>query len=88
MFKCKVCTEKNLRISELKEQIDYLKKQLNPPPAIRSYEVQQDFILDGATREEVEPESEIDATSAELSKALENLEEDKIFSGNYDYTEQ
>lgn len=77
---CKVCIEKELRITELKEQITYFKSVLHPEPRARTYqleqELEQDMVLDGGGKEEVDLEAE----------AIENerirREQDVIFSGN------
>ncbi len=80
MFECKICKEKEIRISELKDQIKYFKELLHPTPSIRSYQladdISQEMVLDGGGKEEVDFEAE----------ALENdrirREQDVIFSGN------
>lgn len=80
MFDCKVCKEKELRISELKSQIDYFKDLLHPSPQAKTYQfekdLEQDMVLDGGGKEEIDLEAE----------AIENerirREQDIIFSGN------
>ncbi len=80
MFDCKVCKEKDSRISELKEQIQYFKSLLHPEPTVRNYQMvealEQDMVLEGGGKEEVDLEAE----------AIENdrvrREQDVIFSGN------
>lgn len=79
--KCKICAEKELRILELKEQIAYFKSVLNPPPRVNTYELQEDMLLEGGSKEEID----------EKAEALENekirRETDIIFSGNFEETE-
>lgn len=80
MFDCKVCKEKELRISELKEQLRYFKELLHPTPIARSYqmadEAEQELVLEGGGKDEIDLEAE----------AIENerirREQDVIFSGN------
>lgn len=59
MFDCKVCPEKDNRIEDLKEQIQYLRAVLNPPISklapVESVNLQQDMILDGGGQEEIDP---------------------------------
>lgn len=88
MFKCRVCQEKDLRITELKEQIQFLKNQLNPPPKVQHYELQQDLLLEGGANEEVTPEQEIDDKAEEVLNDILAREQDVLFTGNYDETER
>lgn len=57
MFSCKVCIEKEKRISELKEQIAYFKEVLHPKDTavryIPSQSIEEDVILSGGGQEEV-----------------------------------
>lgn len=53
---CGVCAEKDERIKDLKEQINYLRTLLNPPARVSEYQppqdVQADLLLDGGGKEE------------------------------------
>ena len=81
MFNCKICKEKELRITELKEQIAYFKSILNPPPRVNKYEIQEDMLMDGGSKEEIDLAAE--AIEAENTRR----EADIIFSGNTESTE-
>jgi len=80
MFKCKICVEKEIRISELKEQVAYFKSVLHPEPKARRYELaeerEQDMVLDGGGKDEIDLEAE------ERENARIQKESDFIFSGN------
>lgn len=84
MFKhvdCLVCKEKDSRISDLKEQIEYFKNVLNPPRKPFQYEepstLQEDMLLDGGGKEETElPQSPLE--SAEVL-----LERERMLAGTY-----
>lgn len=88
MFKCRVCIEKDLRIKDLKDQIADLKNQLNPPPRVQHYELQQDMLLNGGNEEEIVMENPADALSEQIANDLIVREQDMIFSGNSDETER
>lgn len=57
-----LCSEKDKRILDLKEQIEYLRKVLNPPtPEYKvphQVDLQEDMILDGGGKEETDPQVE------------------------------
>lgn len=79
--KCKCCIEKDLRISELKEQISYFKSILNPPERISHYELEETAIMNGGGQALVTPE-ELKKESDE--NLLIQREADGIFMGIYD----
>jgi len=80
MFKCKVCAEKELRISELKEQIAYFKSLLAPAPRVNKYELETDNLLNGGAAELIDDVH----TEEEQQKAdLIQLEHDRILAGTY-----
>lgn len=84
MFKCKVCAEKDARIADLKEQIKAQHSQIVPEPKIKHYELEQDYVMNGAGSEELTPPS-ISSESQEAEdkeKALIQLEYDQILSGS------
>lgn len=80
MFECKTCIEKEKRIVELKEQIDYLRSLVfpnNDPYKVTFAEREADAVLSAEmpTREE---------TKDELDKAYHELKEhDKLIAGDY-----
>lgn len=83
MFKCKVCAEKDARIADLKEQLKIYQAQLIPEPKIRHYEMEQDYILDGANAEQLMPiEQEAANQDTELQDAIQH-EQDMILTGSY-----
>lgn len=84
MFKCKSCSEKNLRIEDLKEQIHFLRLQLNPPPRLSKYEIEEDYMLNGGNEEQTSPapiDDEANKTNQEQLAAIQ-LEHDQIMSGS------
>lgn len=86
MFSCKVCIEKELRISELKDQIQYFKTVLHPEPRINKYEMETDFIQDGGGREQLNFAAPIsEEARAEQQKKIDEIqqEQDRILSGTY-----
>lgn len=83
---CKVCLEKDKRILDLKEEITHLRAVLNPPPRINKYEMEQDYILDGANepqRDLPTPISEEDRKQQEEKQLAIQREYDAILSGSY-----
>lgn len=82
MFKCKVCAEKDQRISDLKAQITHLQQLVTPtnsPDKIPALSLESDAILSGQQHviriDEAEvPKDEADAVIAER---------DRILSANY-----
>ncbi len=81
MFKCKCCPEKELRIAELKEQIQYFKNLLNPPPRINKYEMEETIVMNGGGDQVATPE-DLEAEYQENLKIQD--ESDQILSGNFD----
>jgi hypothetical protein len=81
MFKCKCCPEKELRIAELKEQIEYFKKLLNPPERINKYELEEVAVMNGGGQQLVDAET-LQQESDE--NQLLSREADGIFMGIYD----
>lgn len=81
MFKCKCCPEKELRITELKEQIAYFKTLLNPPERISKYELEEVAVFNGGGQQLVDEETLKKET--EVNAALQR-EADGIFMGIYD----
>ncbi len=86
MWKCKVCAEKELRISELKEQVNYFKRLLNPPPRIQKFELETDEILNGGGRETQPTLADEEAERIENERL--QRESDFIFSTNSERVEQ
>lgn len=84
-FTCSLCKEKDSRISELKEQITYLRSVLNPPPRISTYEMESDHLMNGGGEQLDTPMSIEDEAKGqeELKQALIQLEQDQILSGTY-----
>ncbi len=84
MFDCKVCKEKETRITELKEQLQYFKELLHPSPRSRTYQLaddmSQDMVLEGGGKEEIDLEAEV------LENQRIQREQDVIFSGNTEET--
>lgn len=80
MFKCKCCAEKDSRIADLKDQIQYFKAQLHPEPKLRTYQlaedINQDMVLDGGGQ------TEVDLKAEEDENTRIQRESDFIFSGN------
>lgn len=81
MFNCKVCLEKEKRISELKEQISYFKEVLHPKDTRVTYvppqSAEEDVLLAGGGQEEVTlPQDQIE--SAEVL-----AEREAMLSGTY-----
>lgn len=78
MFNCKRCIEKELRIKDLKEQISYLRLQLNPPPRINKYELEETVVMNGGGQQVVTQE-DIEAENTENERI--QRESDFIFNG-------
>lgn len=80
MWKCKICAEKDIRIADLKAQVEYFKSIIHPTPQVRKYEMEesleQDMVLDGGGKEEIDLEAE------EKENRRIQAETDFIFSGN------
>lgn len=81
MFKCKVCLEKDSRITELKEQIQYFKSALHPPPVVHKYELEEDVVMNGGGQQVISQE-DLDKEAEENIKI--QREADGIFMGTYD----
>lgn len=81
MFRCKVCAEKDQRIVELKEQIQYFKAILNPPERINKYQLEEVAVLNGGGQQLVDEETIKQEQANNLKTAREA---DGIFMGNYD----
>ena len=84
MFKCKVCSEKDSRIADLKEQISLLSKMAYPssnPSVLPSVVVESDRVLSG-TQEALSADRKL--TKEELS-SLQEVEEEaqRILTGNF-----
>jgi hypothetical protein len=82
MFKCKVCAEKDARISDLKSQISHLKALVTPPtnsdPTVDQLEADgimngQQYILEIPTAQD----------RAASTADVEQAERDRIFAGTY-----
>lgn len=80
MFKCRTCSEKDLRILDLKEQLQYLKDQLHPKPQTKTYELVQDIEADMTLSGGGGDEIDLTAEMKENEKI--QRESDFIFSGN------
>lgn len=76
MFKCKVCIEKDSRIKDLKENIQFLQNEISPRQQIPLINLEANNILNGAGLEEPSPE-EIEQLKREKE------ERDALLSGNY-----
>lgn len=85
MFSCKVCAEKDRRISDLNKQIEFLKRLSQPGIALPILEREIDYAMDGAGREELPAiPSEPELTPEEQEKRDRiDRERDAILSGNY-----
>lgn len=81
MFKCKVCIEKDARISELREQVKYFRSVLNPEPKVNKYEFEADNLLNGGGTETITSVIDVEAEQKENDRI--QREQDAIFSGNY-----
>lgn len=92
LFKCKVCTEKEKRIKELLEQVEYLRSLALPTndPLKQSIIIKEaDSILggDGSELKSYSPNSDADKEriddleKTELQRIVE--ERDKILTGTY-----
>lgn len=79
MFRCRVCEEKEKRILELKEQLQYFRSVLNPPPKINKYELEETVVMNGGSQEEIDPAA---LEAEELENERIRRETDFIFSGN------
>jgi hypothetical protein len=81
MFKskpCQICLEKDNRITDLKQQIEFLKNQLAPNFQIPMINLEANNVLNGAGQDEPE------LTSEELLQLQKEKEErDALLSGNY-----
>lgn len=58
--RCKVCEQKDLRIEELKAQIDFLKVMLQPSAMPTAVNIEANKILDGSSMPVIEVQSNID----------------------------
>lgn len=78
--KCKVCAEKDNRISDLKKEIEFLKRLSSPSPTIPLLDIEASKILEGAS----EPVSNIEEEVRDLSSE-ESIEQEasNILMGNY-----
>ncbi len=85
MFKCKICKEKDERISELKDQITYFKSLLNPAPRINKFELQEDLLLEGGGQE-TDP-TPVDEEAERIENERIQRESDFIFSTNFEQAE-
>lgn len=81
-FKCKVCEEKDKRISELKDNIKYLQNMLNPQ-ASNMVNVEANKMLDGSSLPVVEVE--LSSSSEDKIKEDEKIlrEANAILTGEY-----
>lgn len=85
MFQCKVCLEKDKRIADLKEQISQQRLLLNPPPRVNHYEMEQDFITNGATQEELAAPTPINSEAQRKlydQMAAIQLEQEQMLAGD------
>lgn len=59
---CKICAEKDKRLADAHEQIQYLRKVLNPPApqyqVPHQVDLQEGMLLDGGGKEETDPQVE------------------------------
>jgi len=78
MFRCKVCAEKDARISDLKEEIKHLRNVLNPAPRVNKYEFEADNLLSGGNTERIT----IDEEAEQKENERLQREQDLIFSMN------
>jgi hypothetical protein len=78
MFKCKVCEEKDKRISDLHKQIEFLKQLASPSSQIPLINYEANNVLNGAGNDEPELTAE---EQVQLQKEKE--ERDALLSGNY-----
>lgn len=78
--KCKVCEQKELRIEELKAQIEFLKDMLQPSSTGTAVNLEANKILEGSSM----PVLEI-PDNAEVNKQREDIERERvrIMTGNY-----
>lgn len=83
MFRCRVCEEKDRRISDLKDEISHLRVTLNPPPrpAEIRYEMEADNLLSGGNTEKIKTLADIEAETAETARLQK--EQDSLLTGNY-----
>ncbi len=86
MFKCKICIEKEQRIAELKDQIEYFKRLLNPPARIQKFELEADEIMNGGGLETQPTLADEEAERVENAKIQSEF--DFIFSTNSERVEQ
>lgn len=74
MFHCKVCAEKDHRLVDLKDEISYLRKLLQPPRAAANPNVHQEAnaLLNGVS-EQIQPDESPEVLA----------ERDALLSGTY-----
>lgn len=78
---CKVCAEKDLRIADLKKEIEFLKMLVSPTQSsLPVLSMEENIILGGAGTEEIIPP--ITPEEFEKAERLER-ERDAVLSGNY-----
>lgn len=78
MFRCKVCEEKDKRISDLKEVINNLRSIISPPQRINKYELEETAVMNGGGQE-IDPAT-LQAEEIENHKIQQEV--DAFFSGN------
>ncbi len=82
MFKCKRCSEKDLRITDLKEQISYLKNMLTPETnGVPTSLMEADAIMSG--RQDVIELFANAPTPSPDSEAGIQSERDRLIAGTY-----
>ena len=81
MFKCKVCTEKDLRIADLKEHIRALSPH-NKASEIPLLHIEADKIMSGSDEVMEVTSEEVRGMSEEDLRILS--ERDRLLSGNYE----
>ena len=85
MFKCKVCSEKDKRIQDLRDEIVNLRKLVfpaNDPTHIPALSMELDSVLSG--KEDMIPLNRVQ--SEEFERAI--AERDALLSGNYDNSQE
>jgi hypothetical protein len=82
MFKCKVCAEKDARIADLKEQISHQRIQITPPPRVNTYEMEENYLLQGGNEEQLQTVSQEDQRKeSDKLRAIEE-ERERILGGS------
>lgn len=82
-FTCSVCKEKDARIADLKETISAQRLQLNPPPRINTYEMEENYLLQGGNEEQASPEVQtVTKEKAEELRAVAQ-EQELLLGGGY-----